>query len=149
MQPTCECGCGTPVRYAKTGTLAGQPRRFALGHNVQLKTETKWYRRRAAGYEHRLRAERALGRSLPKGADVHHADGTIQAGGTLVICDSRAYHMLLHARMRVLKAGGNPNTDSVCKRCHKVKGQESFRRDNRSWNGRAYICRDCVKTKRG
>jgi hypothetical protein len=41
-------------------------------------------------------------RPLPAGVDVHHHNGEIK---TLVICPDRAYHMLLHKRMRRLKKG--------------------------------------------
>lgn len=55
-------------------------------------------------------AERALGRRLPRGADVHHADGdrSNDAPSNLVICPSRAYHMLLHTRIAARDACGNP-----------------------------------------
>ena len=48
-------------------------------------------------YEHRLRAEKALGKPLPAKAIVHHHRGTMP---TLVICPDQAYHLLIHARMR-------------------------------------------------
>jgi len=51
-------------------------------------------------YEHRVLAEKALGKPLPKGAVVHHM-GTPDDNGPfkLVICPSQEYHMLLHRRM--------------------------------------------------
>ena len=55
--------------------------------------------------ESRRIAEKALGKPLPKGAEVHHVDGNSENDKptNLVICPSHAYHMLLHARMRSLK----------------------------------------------
>ena len=59
--------------------------------------------------EHILIAEKALGKSLPPNAIIHHADeqqGRIDPNG-LVICPNDAYHLLLHQRSRALNACGN------------------------------------------
>lgn len=68
---------------------------------------------------HVLKAERALGRSLPKGAVVHHVDENKwnNTNSNLVICQDHAYHMLLHARAKVVRAGGDPATQRVCRQC--------------------------------
>ena len=52
-------------------------------------------------YEHRVLAEKALGRPLPKGAVVHHTGepGDNHGPFKLVICPNQEYHMLLHKRM--------------------------------------------------
>lgn len=73
-------------------------------------------------YEHILIAERALGKPLPKGAEVHHVneDKRNNRPSNLVICQDRAYHALLHRRARVLRASGNPNTQRICYRCHEL-----------------------------
>lgn len=52
---------------------------------------------------YRKRAELALGKPLPLGAEVHHVH---DRADTLVICQDREYHLLLHARMR---ARGQPS----------------------------------------
>ena len=67
-----------------------------------------------------MRAENAFGGPLPPGVEVHHADGSKAADAPLVICPDRAYHRLLHVRMRVQAAGGNPNTQRICSRCKQL-----------------------------
>lgn len=60
--------------------------------------------------EHIVIAEKAVGHPLPPGAEVHHHDENRanNANENLVVCPSRAYHFLLHQRMRALDACGNP-----------------------------------------
>lgn len=78
-------------------------------------------------YIHQIRAERALGKPLPPDAVVHHADGTKRDDAPLVICQNEAYHFLLHQRMRVVRAGGNPNTDKICSGCQQLLPLTAFR----------------------
>jgi len=68
-------------------------------------------RKKGTTYAHRLVAERALGKPLPRRAVVHHVDDdpTHNANGNLVVCENQAYHLLLHQRMRALLACGNPD----------------------------------------
>lgn len=93
---------------------------------------------------HVLRAEAALGHRMPPGAEVHHADGSKSEHAPLVICQDRAYHMLLHMRMRIKAAGGNPNTDAVCPHCLKALPLEEFcHHRNSRGHARNWICRSC------
>lgn len=54
-------------------------------------------------------AERALGKRLPKGAEVHHVNEikTDNRNANLVICPNGAYHQMLHRRARAYDACGH------------------------------------------
>lgn len=104
---------------------------------------------RKSGHErlHRVRAEAALGHSLPPDAVVHHADGTKSDKSVLVICENRDYHNLLHKRMRILRAGGNPNTDAWCSRCQGPRPISEFyvRRTGRDAGSLTSYCWTCQR----
>lgn len=52
---------------------------------------------------------RALGKSLPLSAAVHHVNGDQNDNGNsnLVACEDKTYHKLLHTRTEALIACGN------------------------------------------
>ena len=148
----CECGCGGRTTLAKKtrtsrGDVAGHPVRYKLHHNKKNKPTSSMYRQVKHGGRvttlHRVRAERALGRPLPKGAVVHHADGSKDDDAPLVICQDERYHKLLHMRMRVKAAGGNPNTDKVCTSCGVAKAKSEFWKHKGYGDGLSQRCRDC------
>jgi hypothetical protein len=145
----CECGCGQRTAMAtathrRRGNVAGFPQRFVFGHFRLLK-ETKSYRWRQGKYLHIVRAERALGKPLPPGAVVHHADGSKADDAPLVICQDQSYHLLLHLRMRIRAAGGNPDTDAVCGHCRTAKRRTEFSSDrSRVLHGIHGWCRSCT-----
>lgn len=133
----CECGCGqhtklAPQTDAAKGWTRGQPKRFLRGHQGRIqwsKESVKGYRM-ASGRKrqtlHRRRAELALGKPLPRGAEVHHADGSMRDDAPLVICQDRAYHMLLHKRMRERARTLNQHLIYPC-RCGHEKGDHQQR----------------------
>lgn len=95
--------------------------------------------------EHVVIAERALGHSLPKGAEVHHRDGVKSHNWNrnLVICQSHKYHAFLEVRERVYRAGGDPNMQRICADCKRLVPIESIVTSNQ--------CRGCkrARDKRG
>lgn len=149
MNKTCECGCGSETSLVKRsgrGYIKGDHRRYIAGHHPHgFKKGHKYARQmRPGGYKeigdkkvHRIRAEKALGRPLPRRADVHHADGSKNEYAPLVICEDRGYHMLLHFRMRLIARGANPNTQFWCATCLKAKDHALFNK------GCPTRCRQC------
>lgn len=95
--------------------------------------------------QHRLIAEMALGKPLGVKYPVHHHDENREnnSNANLVICESRGYHALIHARMRVLKAGGDPNLDKICTHCKSVMPKTSFNRDRSRCDGYDAKCMPC------
>jgi len=142
----CECGCGEfSGVYLRTNSVYGQvkgaPRRFIPHHHQRWERHNKWNggisvtsegyidkryvdhpRSSYRGYvrEHILIAEQALGRPLPSGAVVHHADEDRgnNKNANLVICEDHTYHMLIHKRKRAYEATGNA-TSVKCSHCQR------------------------------
>lgn len=99
-------------------------------------------------YVHVAVAEAALGHYLPDGAEIHHVDEHKHnnANGNLVICQSHAYHKLLHVRARVVKGGGDPNTQRICSTCKELKTFNAFNLWSASKSdGLQQRCRECQK----
>lgn len=73
--------------------------------------------------EHIAIAEKALGKSLPKGAVVHHVDcdpGN-NKNNNLLVCPSQAYHRLIHQRQAAFDACGHAGY----RKCVRCGGYES------------------------
>lgn len=66
--------------------------------------------------KHIFIAEKALGRKLPIGAEVHHVDldRANNDPSNLVICPNKLYHRLLHKRQKALEECGNPSWEKCC-----------------------------------
>jgi hypothetical protein len=156
---TCQCGCGQPTPIAKTtrtehGWVKGQPIRFVHGHHTRVMKRSRLatvtdYRKVTIGVKkaqrlHRFRAEQALGKPLPPKAIVHHADGSRADNAPLVICQDAAYHKLLHMRMRIKAAGGDPNTDKICSACKRAKDRSQFWVNPKAPLGVNSCCKDCM-----
>lgn len=85
--------------------------------------------------------ERAIGKAIPKGAQVHHVDENKQnnSADNLVLCNDSAYHNLLHARQRALRECGDANARR-CQSCGSYDRQEDLeialrrRNDTKSQN---------------
>ena len=146
----CACGCGgeTPIAtHTRRGYTKGERCNFIAGHN-RMNLSISMTRYRATGdprkRAHVAIAERVLGHPLPPGAIVHHVDGNRHNNATsnLAILPSRAYHVSLHARLRVLSAGGNPHTDALCSYCQLTKPFTDFyqRRDRTRCDSRCKSC---------
>jgi hypothetical protein len=156
----CECGCGqltniSPKDIPHLGVIAGYPLRFIKGHARKGKgtpSRPTAYtpnhpRANKAGrvLEQFLVVEKALGKHLPEGAQVHHIDGNYlnNKPNNLVVCQDQAYHSLLHQRQRALESCGNPNW-LRCDYCGKYSPPEDMV-CYQSKNGRGRH-RECIKS---
>jgi hypothetical protein len=102
-------------------------------------------------YEHILKAEKALGKPLPKGVEIHHVDENRRnnVNSNLVVCQDRAYHKLLHARARLIRLGCIPGKEYPCCVCKRILPLENYLRNSRNKSfGIQRACRECQKLYR-
>lgn len=161
MTGFCQCGCGQPTKIAQRDHAGwqrtkGQPSRFLQGHHARMKpcVVSPYPTVVAADKKqvpiHVVVATAALGRPLPKGAVVHHVDGNghNNVPWNLVICNDQGYHLLLHSRAVVVRAGGNPNEQQFCRGCQKPQDFSNFHaRGGESVSRRQSQCKACVRAR--
>lgn len=108
-------------------------------------------RANSEGYVSRsiLIAEKALGKPLPKKAIVHHVneDPSIDSNKNLVICQDQAYHMLIHARTRIVMVGGCPSLHKICSDCKQLKNRSEFANYKRTWDQKYHLCFGCSRKR--
>jgi hypothetical protein len=141
----CQCGCGIKTDMSTTtnkkrGIKRGEPNRFIRGHSSRGENHPQWNGGRIKNrkyffiktatqekkYEHRIIAEKALGKSLPKRAVVHHYNGYGPEGiNKLVICQDRSYHSFIEKRTRALAECGHADW-MKCKFCHKYDATKNL-----------------------
>lgn len=88
-------------------------------------------------------AEKVLGRSMPPGSIVHHQDGDRKnnVNSNLVILVNQGEHLAVHARLRVVRAGGDPWRERICSTCRQLV---LFTQMARRRGGYAMECKACV-----
>lgn len=164
----CQCDCGSEVVLRAGAITSGNTQSCGcLQQDVIGKHNPNWkggrwitefgyvailtpghHRTSARGYvmEHVLVAEAALGKPLHRKHPVHHLNENRadNRNVNLVICESQKYHLLLHARQRIIKMGGDPDIQKLCFGCKCLLLKVNFSKNKRLFDGFAGYCRECV-----
>jgi hypothetical protein len=130
-------------------SLSGSQRSMANPNSTRYKHGRTFRHLNIWKREHVMIAERALGKVLPPGTHIHHVDGDKgnNANRNLVICQDQAYHFLLHVRARVLRAGGNPNTQVICADCQRLCLISEMPLNRKRLNGVHNQCHPCIAAR--
>lgn len=143
--PICACGCGEPVtrpenRFRKSHHL--RKAWTSLNHGY-VKVWLPEHPRAISGYvyEHVVVVERAISRQILPPIVVHHVDRvrTNNQPSNLCVLQDSGEHARLHARLRVLRAGGNPWTEKLCAMCRLPKPFAAF------YNAKRSDCIECCR----
>ncbi|HDR9834275.1 TPA: HNH endonuclease [Burkholderia multivorans] len=122
MEKCKEGNCNNPItarglcnkhykRFKRNGTLSRVNREWGSGTIHPITGRIYMHTNGKLKLQHIHIAEKALGKELPNGAQVHHVDENPQnnAPENLVICPDQAYHSLLHQRAAAFDACGHAN----------------------------------------
>ena len=95
---------------------------------------------------HRLIVEEVLGKSLPKGAVVHHIDGNYlnNAKNNLIVLQNSQEHKRLHTLQRLQNLGVEFGRTHYCYKCKEIKSVECFTKGARYHTGLNQICKVCA-----
>jgi hypothetical protein len=94
--------------------------------------------------EHRILAEKVLGRPLPEGVEIHHLEGGHT--GPIVICQDSNYHKLLEVRTRAFLATGDPHKRQ-CRHCHEWDSVENLYKHPNQHMFEHYVCKQEYEKK--
>jgi hypothetical protein len=101
-------------------------------------------------YLHRVIAENAIGKELPKNSIVHHIDGDPRnnINTNLIILQSPKEHGLLHGRMKNKEKSWNPRIEKLCPICMIIKPLAAFGvSKHRRGDGFRAHCRACYNNR--
>jgi len=145
---TKSCGCLVRRRGEANPRWAGGPSPKAYKRVHGLFDHPRNHSGRV--YEHVVVAEKALGKYLPEGAQVHHVDGDRHnnSPSNLVICQDQKYHHLLHHRAEVIKAGGNPKIEKLCCHYKALLKKDMFALNKGKFDGLSGTCKPCNNNTR-